>query len=678
MKPLLLHCVIVDNEGSHALWHSKMTKLSATPGARNDPNAGDTLLVPAALGAFWTLAYQLVLVARWPAYTIVWCFVAMSVVGFLLLVRLWRKTDAVPGGGYRFHPCHIFLLFLAMACAVTVLFVRRPNQDDIVYFHRVLAQLHELGKPILVRQTTVDMDAAAFSPVHLATSHEMLMALLGHYLRIDPLYFYQVIGHAIAAFSIPFVLYWCARIFGLNHWPAASGALLGILFLLVDSVGPASLGNAAFGRMWQGKVIVWILFVPLVLSLTYRFLRLGNPSDLVWLALLTIAGVGLSNTALYFAPAIIGCSCVSFVTVELFDSDRREHFSASLRRCALLGLPLVYPVGTLILLKLNIIQRPSDVRNFGPEYLPWLQCVDYVVGTSAEHIRNVALMVVVPLLVVRGNKGRFLFFYIFAVCLFCLDPVLAHWWMNNIFAACYFRLVYLLPLPLLCTLLPAAGPLLVQRHFSLKDRLLAQAGLLAVVLSFFYSYRTLSIMPRNPKLGLGWKSPREYQLLPANVEFARAARKYIKHAKLLAPNWTASCELPLLFPEMKVVAPRLVTHYFANAGNPKEGYLRLQAQAFVEEDNSASVQRFQALERGFRKVIQSGRANAVAVPESQSDRVLATLKSINPKWHRVLEAGGLVLMLPGENQRTNHFGGGVPPHASSRRDCHACDANRFT
>jgi len=32
---------------------------------------------------------------------------------------------------------------------------------------------------------------------------------------------------------------------------------------------------------------------------------------------------------------------------------------------------------------------------------------------------------------------------------------------------------------------------------------------------------------------------------------------------------------------MKVVAPRLVTHYFANAGNPEEGSLRNQAAAFI-------------------------------------------------------------------------------------------------
>jgi hypothetical protein len=63
-------------------------------------------------------------------------------------------------------------------CAIAVLFVRRPNQDDIVYFHRALSQLSALNKPVYLHQTSVDMKAAAFSPVHLATSHEMLMALL--------------------------------------------------------------------------------------------------------------------------------------------------------------------------------------------------------------------------------------------------------------------------------------------------------------------------------------------------------------------------------------------------------------------------------------------------------------------------------------------------------------------
>jgi hypothetical protein len=218
--------------------------------------------------------------------------------------------------------------------------------------------------------------------------------------------------------------------------------------------------------------------------------------------------------------------------------------------------------------------------------------------------------------------------------------------MRHIMALCHHRLNYLVPLPLLCAMLPAAGPRVLGRApvGSLGNRLLLAGALLAVIVSFLYSYRALSIMPISAQAG--WKTPFEYQFVKENTDFGRAAGKYIEHSKLLAPTWTAGCELPLLFPEMKVVAPRFVTHYFTNAGNPEEGKLRRQAQGFVEGDRSGNPKRLQLLEPKFRQVIETGRANAIAAPAAESQRVLATLKSINPGWHRVLEAGGLVLMLP--------------------------------
>src|SRR5436305_6137833 len=87
------------------------------------------------------------------------------------------------------------------------------------------------------------MDSAASSPVHLASSYEMLMGFLGHYLGIDPLFFYQIIGHALAAFAIPFVLYWCVRRFGLDRWQATLGGWLGVVFLLLANPGPAVVGT---------------------------------------------------------------------------------------------------------------------------------------------------------------------------------------------------------------------------------------------------------------------------------------------------------------------------------------------------------------------------------------------------------------------------------------------------
>jgi len=634
-----------------------------------ESHAGDILLLPIAILAFWTLAYQLVLIARWPAKTITWCFLAMAVAGFFLLWRLWKKTNVAPGRGYRFHLSQLLLLILGLAYATTVLFVRRPNQDDVVYFHRVLTQLLDLKQPIHLRQTGLDMDAAAFSPVHLATSYEMLMGFLGYYLRIDPLYFYQVVGHAFTAFSLPFVFYWCARIFGLNRWLAAVGALFGIGFLLLadkssfgvllgavkslQSADPAGwVGFSTLsGYMWQGKPIVLILFLPMGLALSYRFLSRGKSSDLVWLTLLGVAGVGLSNPALYLLPAIIGCSWIAFITLELFEHRSREYLWRLIRLGLLLTIPLAYPIAILALLKMDIIPKPVDIHMLGPRYMPWREAVDYAVGGRTEYLRDVVLMIAVPLLVLRGRTGLFLFFYLCAVWLFCLNPLLARMWMANILAPTYFRLVYLLQLPLLCTLIAGAGSQLAQKGRVMNARAQTVLALWAIIVAFVGSYHGLSILPRNSQLGIDWKSPREYELLPANIQFAKAAGRYIAHAKLLVPTWTSGCELPLLFPEMKVVAPRLVIHYFANAGNPDEGTLRRQAQAFIEGDKSGNPQRLQGLEPKFRQVIETGRANAVAVPESESERVLAVLQSINPKWHRVLEAGGLVLMIPGDPAR---------------------------
>ena len=57
----------------------------------------------------------------------------------------------MPGEGYRFHLSHLFLPLLGLAYRLTALFVRRPNQNDVVYLDRVLAQLLDLNQPIYLR-----------------------------------------------------------------------------------------------------------------------------------------------------------------------------------------------------------------------------------------------------------------------------------------------------------------------------------------------------------------------------------------------------------------------------------------------------------------------------------------------------------------------------------------------
>ncbi len=605
--------------------------------------------MPVALTAIWTLAYQLVLVTRLPAWSSVAFFFGASI---LVLIGDVCWTKALARWRYEFHWSHLLLLALGVGAGVTVLFVLRPNQDDIVYFHRALTQLSHLSDPILTRQTSVDVDAAAFSPVHLATSHEMLMAFLAHFLGGDPLYFYQIVGHVVAAFSMPFVFYFCARCFNVNRWTAALGAACVLLFLLIDSPGQASFGNTAFARMWQGKAMVWVLFPPVALSLTYRFMTTGDRRNIVWLTLLGISGVGLSNSALYLIPATVGCSALAALGIQLAEQKEMTAFWTHFRRSTALAIPLAYPVSILLLLKLNVIPQPIDKHGFGPAVIPWIEGIRYVVGRPQELFRDIIVLLVFPLMIIRGKRGRFLFFYICAIFALCLNPLLAHFWMKDITAACYFRLVYLMPLPFLFTFLPQAIRRGSDESGLNQARAWRLTGAIVIVVVCAWSYRGLSIQPRNRTLG--WKSPLAYQILPSNLQFARAARPYIAQSKLLAPTWTASCELPLLFPRMKVVAPRLATHYFSNAGKREEGALRRMAQAFLEGEQPVDPQRVAALTRSFTTVISSGRATAVAVPDKESRKVLAALQAVDPGWHRVLEAGGLVLMLPQAAAKDRH------------------------
>jgi hypothetical protein len=366
----------------------------------------------------------------------------------------------------------------------------------------------------------------------------------------------------------------------------------------------------------------------------------------VWLVLLGVAAVGLSNTALYLIPAIIGCSCLSFLSVELLGRKRPETIGKLSRHCLLLAIPLVYPIAILVLLKLNVIPKPTDTRAFGPEFTAWRQPLENVLGWFPEYLRDIAIMVG-RASADRSRQERTLPLLLCLCCLADLFESIARALVDA--RSCCF---------LLSTILSPAITVVMRNVSSCSSSVNCVAARLA--------------QGPDPNCNNPFGSRSRFLLqLPHTVDYAekpegrdrlevtgrvpitsrerflaQAAGKYIAHSKLLAPCWTASCELPLLFPEMKAVAPRHVAHYFANAGNPEEGILRSQAQAFVEPQETNDPQHIQWLAAQFRIVIESGRADAVAVPESESARVLTVLQTIDPGWHRVLEAGGLVLMLP--------------------------------
>jgi len=163
---------------------------------------------------------------------------------------------------------------------------------------------------------------------------------------------------------------------------------------------------------------------------------------------------------------------------------------------------MVYPVAILALLAVNIIPKAHRHQEFranvhalapGCGLCYWRTC-------RVSALRNTD--VAVPLLVVRGRAGLFLFFYLCAVWLLCLNPLLAPWWMKKHLRLHLFSPCLSSPAAIPKRLDRSSGPRLA-RPADARERAITGAALAAIVLSFVFTYRGVSILPGNTKLGVG-------------------------------------------------------------------------------------------------------------------------------------------------------------------------------
>lgn len=95
----------------------------------------------------------------------------------------------------------------------------------------------------------------------------------------------------------------------LRWWrvPAVPVALsLGLLFLLLAGSGDsyATAGNLFVTRLWQGKVILACLLVPLLLVQGLRYAERPDRRAAAWMAAGGVAAVGLSTSAMFVVPLV--------------------------------------------------------------------------------------------------------------------------------------------------------------------------------------------------------------------------------------------------------------------------------------------------------------------------------------------------------------------------------------
>jgi hypothetical protein len=254
----------------------------------------------------------------------------------------------------------------AIGLAVFSLFLLDPDADDAFYVHQsAWIAAHGVFPTRDVVFSDQVFPALYYPPVF---SYE---ALVGTVSRITglavPDLVYLVVPPLASILSV--LAFW--RL--LRGWrvPMAALALSATLvFLMFDAGGHMTFGSFFVNRVWQGKVLLLTILVPILFALLHGY---GDRPGLRRLPLLLAAGiaaVGLSTTAIFLVPVIAGGCMLAL----LLRSPRSVHW-------ALAGFLTAgaYPIAAGVVTKVGGGRTP-DVYTLA-DVVP-ANLVHYVIGTG--------------------------------------------------------------------------------------------------------------------------------------------------------------------------------------------------------------------------------------------------------------------------------------------------------
>lgn len=297
-----------------------------------------------------TFAYEFVLVARLPT----WSWYPSVTIALTLAIILQFRYGELSWKKIRFDSQTLGLIVLGIACALINVFTLRPDADDFSYFHRAVFGLLDLSAPISIHNNAHDIKSLpALSPVFLTSSLEVVEALVAKAFGIQPIFFYQQIIGSLTLFIFAAVYFLVFRYLRFSQYASLLGVAIIIFLYAFSGDSHQDWGNFTVVRVWQGKCILITLLVPLTALLTFQFLRTGSSSDLLRLHFVALSGIGLSGTAFFLIPFIVGISILGAVPYQF----KQTGF---LHRILLLSSTLLFFVVILIVIKVDLL---PDVSN---------------------------------------------------------------------------------------------------------------------------------------------------------------------------------------------------------------------------------------------------------------------------------------------------------------------------
>ncbi|MDX6375673.1 MAG: hypothetical protein QOD98_4661, partial [Nocardioidaceae bacterium] len=194
-----------------------------------------------------------------------------------------------------------FVLVAATGCAAFSLVAMRPNPDDLFYVN-VSQWVAEHGT-FPVRDTLFSDLRYPMANWPPTASYDALTGAVAHLLGTPAGTITYLVVPPLASFLAVLALW---RLLRAWRTPLVSVAMAAaLLFLLFDGTSSyGSPGNLFVTRLWQGKVILLCVLVPVLLVHALRFVERPSRARAGWLFGCGVAAVALSTTAIFLVPIL--------------------------------------------------------------------------------------------------------------------------------------------------------------------------------------------------------------------------------------------------------------------------------------------------------------------------------------------------------------------------------------
>ncbi|MBA2444491.1 MAG: hypothetical protein H0V49_04075 [Nocardioidaceae bacterium] len=273
---------------------------------RAEATTTDLVLIVTTVASGMAAAGLTAVNGSWGAVAALWLIAAAAGTVWAVL-RLTRAGAADPPGheveavGPRRLTDTVVALAWATALAVLSMFTLWPNPDDLYYVN--LSQWVVDHGTFPLRDTIFSDLVFPMSSWPPMASYDALMGTLARLVGVHAASVVYLFVPPVATFLSVLALWRLLRAWRVKAVGVALS--VGLVFLLFDGgPGYAAPGNLFLIRLWQGKVILLCLLLPLLLVYALRYVERPTRVHAWWLFAGGAAAVGLTTSAMFLVPLV--------------------------------------------------------------------------------------------------------------------------------------------------------------------------------------------------------------------------------------------------------------------------------------------------------------------------------------------------------------------------------------